>query len=437
MQDEVKNTRTAKAPEMLRQAIARHPNSGLDSTQWDEFLLVYKGDVDRALTDYIAWVDEQITSLSGNAVPEGDPNAPVIARDADVAKLPLSLLRAEMGRLEKLISADTIVRNQYSALTQRIATENSALEKLKLQLVDGQGAAERRKALQQEREDAYGRLFTAVISEQQALVDLYAPLMTRLGATSGTLKKLSIQVRRTADVAAWSSHAQEHLIDLRKSGPFMGRGTLAEVARAQLQTAWETGSAADVQAAMASFIAKYTKDLLAHAPYAPTDQAAFRQWSTQFAHWLFGTDHLAVRYEILYDGTDIRKLSPGTRGIVLLLLYLALDDADDRPLIIDQPEENLDPKSVNDELVPLFMRARSKRQVIIVTHNANLVINTDADQIIVADASPSSGAGLPTFTYVAGGLEDADIRKQVCDILEGGAEAFQARARRLRVRLER
>jgi hypothetical protein len=437
MQDEVKNTRIAKAPEMLRQAIARHPSSGLNGTQWDEFLLVYKGDVDRALTGYIAWADEQISSLNGQPVTLVDPNATLIASEADLTKLPLSLLKAEMGRLEKLISADTIVRNQYSALTQRIATENSALQQLKMQLVDAQGAGERRKALQQEREDAYGCLFTAVINEQQALEELYAPLMTRLTATSGTLRKLSIQVSRTADVASWASHAEEHLIDLRKSGPFMGRGTLAEVARSELQAAWEAGSAAGVQAAMASFIAKYTKDLLAHAPYAPAEQAAFRQWSTQFAHWLFGTDHLAVRYEILYDGTDIRKLSPGTRGIVLLLLYLALDDADDRPLIIDQPEENLDPKSVNDELVPLFMQARSKRQVIIVTHNANLVINTDADQIIVADASPSMGTGLPTFRYVAGGLEDPDIRKQVCDILEGGAEAFQARARRLRVRLER
>jgi predicted ATPase len=70
---------------------------------------------------------------------------------------------------------------------------------------------------------------------------------------------------------------------------------------------------------------------------------------------------------------------------VLLLLYLALDDSDDRPLIIDQPEENLDPKSVFDELVALFIAAKAKRQVIMVTHNANLVINTDADQIIVAE----------------------------------------------------
>jgi energy-coupling factor transporter ATP-binding protein EcfA2 len=188
---------------------------------------------------------------------------------------------------------------------------------------------------------------------------------------------------------------------------------------------------------MTQFIATYWKDLLAHAPYAPAQKQELRTWSRQFAQWLFGTDHIAVRYEIGYDGVDIRRLSPGTRGIVLLLLYLALDDADDRPLIIDQPEENLDPKSVFDELVSLFIAAKSKRQVIMVTHNANLVINTDADQIIIADAGPHPNGGLPPITYVAGGLEDAHIRKLVCDILEGGEDAFRERARRLRVRLER
>ena len=109
----------------------------------------------------------------------------------------------------------------------------------------------------------------------------------------------------------------------------------------------------------------------------------------------------------------------------------------DRPLIIDQPEENLDPKSVNDELVPLFIAAKSKRQVIIVTHNANLVINTDADQVIVAEAGAHQVGGLPPITYKSGGLENASIRKAVCDILEGGNKAFRERARRLRVRLER
>ncbi len=157
----------------------------------------------------------------------------------------------------------------------------------------------------------------------------------------------------------------------------------------------------------------------------------------RFAQWLYGTSHISIRYSIDYDGVDIRKLSPGTRGIVLLLLYLALDNADDRPLIIDQPEENLDPKSIFDELVGLFVDAKAKRQVIMVTHNANLVINTDADQIIVARAGHHQPGELPTISYESGGLENATIRTAVCEILEGGEEAFKARARRLRVRLER
>jgi len=238
-------------------------------------------------------------------------------------------------------------------------------------------------------------------------------------------------------VQKWASEAEESLLDLRKQGPFRGRGSLVEKANAELRVPWETGTSAEIGAAMVKFRENYQKDLLEHSPVPRTDQADFRAWSKRFAQWLFSTNHIEIRYGIDYDGVDIRKLSPGTRGIVLLLLYLALDDADDRPLIIDQPEENLDPKSVFDELVSLFIDAKTKRQVIMVTHNANLVINTDADQIIVAEAGPHPHGALPPITYVSGGLENAAIRKAVCDILEGGEDAFKERARRRRVRLAR
>ena len=357
--------------------------------------------------------------------------------DSNLDALALAPIVAEMGRLEALFSADKVVREQYSSLTARIASENSAHLTLQGRLANAQGAAARRRELQSERDETYRRVFDAIISEQNALAALYAPLMARLGASSGSLRKLSFSVRRIADVQEWGDFAEEELLDRRKAGPFYGRGALIATAVETLKLAWESGSAADVQTAMSTFMAKYLKDIIAHAPYAPAQQAEFRAWSKRFARWLFGTDHITVRYEIAYDGVDIRKLSPGTRGIVLLLLYLALDDSDDRPLIIDQPEENLDPKSVFDELVPLFNKAKGKRQVIMVTHNANLVINTDADQIIIAEAGPHSDGGLPPISYVAGGLENAAIRKAVCDILEGGEAAFRERARRLRVRLDR
>ena len=105
--------------------------------------------------------------------------------------------------------------------------------------------------------------------------------------------------------------------------------------------------------------------------------------------------------------------------------------------MIDQPEESLDPKSVFDELVTLFIEAKTHRQVIMVTHNANLVVNTDADQIIIAEAGPHPRGALPPISYRAGGLENSEIRSAVCDILEGGEDAFRERARRLRVTLAR
>lgn len=437
MQDEIKSFRATKAPEMLREAQARHLGGGLTATQWDDFLLIYKGDVDGALAGYIMWTDQQIASLTGMPPAACYPTTPLIDETIDLNTVQLATIKAEMTRLEQFISADKIVREQYAALSRRIGQENGELVMLAARLLDAQGAAARRRALQSDREAAYGRLFQAIVNEQAALATLYAPLMARLATAAGTLHKLSFSVSRVVNLEAWGSEAEEHLIDRRKTGPFQGRGALTSVAASVLKPGWQSGSAADVQQAMTDFVARYTRHLLAHAPYVPTQQSEFRAWSKRFAHWLFGTEHIAVRYEIAYDGVDIRKLSPGTRGIVLLLLYLALDDADDRPLIIDQPEENLDPKSVFDELVSLFIVAKAKRQVIMVTHNANLVINTDADQIIVAECGSHPSGGLPRITYKSGGLEDEHIRRAVCNILEGGEEAFRERARRLRVRLDR
>lgn len=437
MQDEVKDQRRNQAPESLRQAQSRHSNSGMSDEQWSAFLLDYTGPVDADLEGYVKWADGKIAELKGTPPVPGDPNKPYFPDDTDLSKLSQAMLDAEMSRLEKLVSADKETQRRYTALSGNIATETAALQTLNEKLKDAQGAKDRAKDLQRDREAAYGRAFDALVAEQSVLEALYAPLMERLSKASGTLKKLSFSVARVANVEQWASEAEDGLIDLRKAGAFRGKGTLLQKANEVLKAAWETGDAAAVRTAMAEFRRLYQKELLDHSPVAHTDQVEFRAWSKRFAQWLFSTDHISIRYGIDYDGVDIRKLSPGTRGIVLLLLYLALDDSDNRPLVIDQPEENLDPKSVFDELVHLFIEAKAHRQVIMVTHNANLVINTDADQIIIAESGPHPHGALPPITYKSGGLENAEIRKAVCDILEGGEGAFQERARRLRVRLER
>lgn len=119
---------------------------------------------------------------------------------------------------------------------------------------------------------------------------------------------------------------------------------------------------------------------------------------------------------------------------MLLLLYLTIDQHDRRPLVVDQPEENLDPKSIFEELVPQFRAARKRRQIIMVTHNANLVVNTDGDQVIVADSVQLAERGLPSISYRSGSLENPDVRALVCRVLEGGERAFLERERRYRLR---
>ena len=108
----------------------------------------------------------------------------------------------------------------------------------------------------------------------------------------------------------------------------------------------------------------------------------------------------------------------GQKGIALLKLFLAEGDT---PLVIDQPEENLDNKFIYEELVNAFREAKKKRQIILATNNANLVVNTDTDQIIVANFSDN------LISYSMGSIENPGIREEIMPILEGGVEAFRKR----------
>jgi hypothetical protein len=90
---------------------------------------------------------------------------------------------------------------------------------------------------------------------------------------------------------------------------------------------------------------------------------------------------------------------------------------------------------VFSELMPHCREARTRRQAIIITHNANLVINTDAEQVIVVRAMPSATGRMPVIAYECGSLESVTVRRAVCDNLEGGERAFKDRAKRYRQRL--
>lgn len=140
--------------------------------------------------------------------------------------------------------------------------------------------------------------------------------------------------------------------------------------------------------------------------------------------FIFGLEFLEPRYSLVFQDTQIEQLSPGQRGALLLIFYLLVDKGQ-LPIILDQPEENLDNETVFRLLVPVLSEAKKKRQIIMVTHNPNLAVVCDAEQIIYANFSRSDNF---TISYQAGAIENDEINKRVVTVLEGTKPAFDNRS---------
>lgn len=434
LQNDVCDFRTRQAPAILAELKDEREHAGLSATDWDTFKLDYVGPVDSLLTERIKQANLLVIKLKGaeksDPAVQANPNPAValIPLEVNLAEQSLSLLERELARLRTLVGVDALNAKRFTTLSDKITKAEAALTKVLQQIERIHGADERIRALVDARRTAYAGIFEAIVEEEKELTDLYAPIKARIDGAAGSLSNLSFSVRRIVDLERWAATG-ENLLDLRTNGPFKGRGELLRSARAGLLPAWATGDAAQAAAALLDFVKANEAALRAHMP----ENTDFRTWARNISDWLYSTNHITAGYGLQYDGVDIEQLSPGTRGIVLLLLYLVIDAEDDRPLIIDQPEENLDPQSIFQELVHRFRDAKKRRQIIIVTHNANLVVNTDADQVIVAQCGPHRPGQLPLITYESGSLEKPLIRRHVCDILEGGERAFKERAKRLRV----
>jgi len=160
-----------------------------------------------------------------------------------------------------------------------------------------------------------------------------------------------------------------------------------------------------------------------------------------------------VRFVASLEGDRIggfgkSSMTPGKQALFALTLLLAGSD-EPWPLLIDQPEDDLDSRSVCEVIVKDLLRRKRERQIIMVSHDANLVIGADSEEIIVAnrhgDDRPNKDD--KTFAYLTGSLEhskpkdpkaklvldSAGIREHACEILDGGAAAFQKRKDKYRI----
>jgi len=148
-------------------------------------------------------------------------------------------------------------------------------------------------------------------------------------------------------------------------------------------------------------------------------------------------------YKIKQNGDEISEMSPGKKSFVLLKLLIELDNSK-CPILLDQPEDDLDNRSIYNDLVKFIRTKKKERQFIIATHNPNLVVGADSECVIVANQDGDKSKNKTyKFEYVEGALENTflnesseyvleqrGIQEHVCDILEGGKIAFEQRKKK-------
>lgn len=151
-----------------------------------------------------------------------------------------------------------------------------------------------------------------------------------------------------------------------------------------------------------------------------------------------------LQYDVIYDGDNYNAMSQGKKAFVVL--KMSLDCSESKcPIVIDQPEDDLDNRAIYTELVSYLKIKKSQRQIILVTHNANVVVNADSELIIVANqhGAHSPNNNKKKFQYKHGSieclrkssfskatLESKTIKEHICEILEGGDIAFKLRERK-------
>lgn len=296
--------------------------------------------------------------------------------------------------------------------------------------------------VKRERMDLYCNYFIFLKFQQEEMRALYNPLESSLAAGTETDRKLTFEAKLRYKVDK-HVNAGLNLIDRSRKGNFREQDFLKNT----LNTFWDECSRMDfesdvIKKELEKIFELFTK--YEDVEVQIEDQLREGYTIEDLYNWIFDLDAFEIVTSIKFDDTDLYLLSPGQKGIILLILYLEIDKADTRPLIIDQPEENLDNLSIYKDLITYFRDRKRYRQIIMVTHNPNLVVNTDSEQIIVANYN---GKRTPRLEYTSGSLEDQakkhsdpqiksfqdGIIEQVCNILEGGDVAVNGRIKKYKI----
>lgn len=315
-----------------------------------------------------------------------------------------------------------LLKESEAAKAKIIGTEDAlgSIKALQKQLADLNDLPSQLKKLQKQR----NRKLLEIFREKQKLRGYYE---SYYGAVQDFLKEHALAASErfhlTFNVSMAESGVSEAFLgrlNRRKIGPFMGDEEGAVEMKRLLDHANFDSALGTLRFAKALFAKMAERD---GKPLLLKDQLRQGMTVQEAYNFVYSLGFLSPIYKLQWDGKGLEQLSPGERGNLLLIFYLLVDQ-DDIPLVIDQPEENLDNQTVFKTLVPCIKDAKKRRQMIMVTHNPNLAVVCDAEQVICAEMQKDHENAV---LYTSGSIEDPVINRRIVDILEGTRPAFDKR----------
>lgn len=326
------------AAEMQRwhsEMIGRLRDLGVGDEELQAFEPVFRGDVTTPLARITRTVQESLARREG-ALDTPGPDT-------------IRAVGAELTALSQRATADKALRDRIDGIQKRLSAISVEVHRIGEDIARVEGPElERARAIPAERQEAYRKIFENLAAEEAILQSLYGPVRQRLETGGQQEQSLEFYIRWDADAVGWIARGRA-LFDQRRDTPV----DLEAQTKSVLVPAWRSGDPDKIAAAIAAFVEPFLEGFKNDAIHLRSGVSV-----SDVLEWLFSSSHIRLTYGLRYNGVDLEKLSPGTKGIVLLILYLGMDTDDSRPLIIDQPEENLDSESIFDLLVHYFRAAK-------------------------------------------------------------------------------
>ncbi|HLT86421.1 MAG TPA: hypothetical protein VKZ57_02455 [Sphingobacterium sp.] len=337
----------------------------------------------------------------------------------------LNTIHSEQVEIKKLIQPylqDEQVKKAVEALNLSIANDKKALHDI---VVLTKKIQEKNKILA----DTKGEIFEIYKSSYQEYINIITALKDR-----------TIELEK--DGLGIVGKAQYNYVKLRKEMYAISDGRSASYNQYNiLSDSKKATDEADFETILED-VKKLFNDLI-DKKYVLTNRT-----SIQSAVKIVLDDYFFDYWEINYKNDKLGEMSTGKASFVILMLIIGLSKSK-APILIDQPEDNLDNRSITTDLVNYLRSKKLERQIIIVTHNANIVVNADAENVIVANQkgqNDEQSTSVFKFDYINGAIENSfdkiatetdvlksmGIRQHIADIVEGGKDAFIMREKKYR-----